>query len=188
MNPKLARSRWILVGLAVAVAGAYFYFLFLPGQRTLASLHEELNATEQFIAQVGAFGPAFQSTQQQLDKTRQYVDQWQQTAPTEDGLSGVFGRINRLAKESGITTTRLEPQPAIPYDSVRCLPVAVTCVGSFGQTCRFLQALEGLEETIWVESLQMQRAGEDSEDVECELNLAIFADNSGDSDQVDPSD
>jgi len=188
MKTKLARSRWILVAPAVAAAGAYFYFLFLPGQRSLASLHEELNAAEQFIAQVEAFGPAIEATRQQLDKTRQYVDQWEQTAPTEDGLSGVFGRINRLAKESGITTTRFEPQPAILYDSVRCLPVAVTCVGSFGQICRFLQALEGLEETIWVESLQMQRTGEDREDVECGLSLAIFADNPGDSDQIDPSD
>ncbi len=187
MKTKLARSRWILVAPAVAAAAAYLYFLFLPGQRSIASLHEELNAADQFIAQVEAFGPAIEATRQQLDKTRQHVDQWQQAAPTEHGLSAVFGRINGLAKESGITTTRFEPQPAIPYDRLRRLPVAVTCVGSFGQTCQFLQALERQEETIWAESLQMQRTGKDGKDVECELTLAIFADNPGKSDQVDPS-
>lgn len=188
MKTSLTASRWILVVPLVAAAGAYFYFVFLPGQRSLASLREELSAADQFIAQVEAFGPALLSTQQQLGKTRQYVDQWEQTAPTEAGLSGVFGRINRLAKESGVTTTRFEPQPAVPYDTVRRLPVAVRCVGSFGQVCRFLQALEGMEETIWAESLKMQRTGEDRESVECELSLAIFADNPDDSDQVAPSD
>jgi len=188
MKSNLTASRWILVAPAVAAAGAYFYFVFLPGQRSLAGLQEELNAADRFIAQVEAFGPALHATQQQLDVTRRYVDQWEKTAPTEDGFSRVFGRINRLAKESGVTPTRFEPQPAVPYDTVQRLPVMMTCVGSFGETCRFLQALEGLEETIWVERLQMQKTGEASEKVESELTLGIFADNPDDSDQVDPSD
>jgi len=188
MKSKITASRWILVAPAVAAAGAYFYFVFLPGQRSLAGLQEELNAAERFIAQVEAFGPALRATQQQLDQTRRYVERWEKTAPTEDGLSRVFGRVNRLAKESGVTTTRFEPRQAVPYDTVQRLPVAMTCIGSFAETSRFLQTLEGLEETIWVERLQMRKTGQDSEVLECELTLAIFADNPDDSDQVDPSD
>ena len=188
MKTNLVPSHWIVIVPAVAAAAAYVYFLFLPGQRSLAGLRAEMSAAEQFIGQVEAFSPAIEATQQQLDTTRDYVGQWEQSAPTEDGLARVFGRINRLAKESDITTTRFEPHTAVPYDKIRRVPVAVTCVGSFGQICQFLRALECLEETIWVEGLQMQRRGKDSEDIECELTLAIFADNSGDSDQVDRSD
>jgi hypothetical protein len=65
--------------------------------------------------------------------------------------------------------------------------VAVTCVGSFEQACRFLRALEGLEETVWVEAVQMESFGEDSREVQCELSLAVFADNPDDSDQVEGS-
>ncbi len=184
---KLAASQWIVTVPAVAAAAAYVYFFFIPTQRSIAGIRGELNAADDFIAQVEAFGPAIEATRDQLETTEQYVERWHQAAPDEEGLSAVFGRISRQAKLSGITTTRFEPQPAIPYDTLRRVPVAVTCVGSFEQVCRFLRALEGLKETVWVEAVQMERFAEDGGEVQCELSLAVFADNPDDSDQVDGS-
>jgi Tfp pilus assembly protein PilO len=190
MKTNVTGSHWIITLPTLAVAAAYGYFVFLPKERSIAALRGEINAAEQFIEQVEALAPAIEATRQHLDKTRQYVDQWKQSAPTEDGLSEVFGRINRLAAESGITTTRFEPQPAVAYDTIQRLPVVVACVGSFDEICQFLQGLDRLTGTVWIERLRIQgsgESGESGEDVDCELSLAVFTDNPDDSDQVDPS-
>jgi Tfp pilus assembly protein PilO len=187
MKINLTSRHWTSIALAVGAVGAYAYFSYLPGEASLDELRAELAAADESIEQAEMFGPAIEATRQQLDVTRAYVDGWEQSAPTENDMSGLFGRINRLAKESGATTTRFEPQAALPYDATCRLPVEMACAGSFAQICGLLQALESLEETVWIGELRMQQAGEDSEDVHCELILDIIADNPGDSDQVDRS-
>ncbi len=175
---------WTILVLAAAAAGAYLCFGYLPGEASLDGLRGELAAVEESIQQAEMLAPAIEATRQQSGKTAEYVRKWEQSAPSEDQLSELFGRINRLAEESGATTTRFEPQPPVPYDTICRLPVQMGCAGSFGQIGRFLRALECLDQTVWIGALRMEQAGENREDVHCELTLDIFADNSGGSDQV----
>lgn len=187
MNTNLISRHWKTIVLTVGAAGAYAFFCYLPGEAALDGLRAELAAAEESIHQAETFAPAIEATRQQADVTREYVQKWEESAPSEDELSELFGRINRLAEESGATTTRFEPQVAVPYDTLCRLPVEMACAGSFGEICRFLGALERLEETIWIGELRIERDGEDSEEVQCELTLDVFADNPDGSDQVDHS-
>jgi len=187
MKTSISGSTWLVIVPVLAVAVAYVFLVFLPGQEAIGKLREELAGREAFIQQVEAFGATIEATQQELDKTEEYVGRWEAATPSEDELSVVFGRISQLAKDSGTTTTRFEPQPATHYDEIRRIPLAVECHGSFASVCEFLCSLEGLEETVWIESLQMEQAGEDGGNVKCEVSMAIFADNPDDSDQVDLS-
>ena len=187
MKTSISHNTWLVIVPVLGLAIAYVFFLYLPGQEAIGKLREDLATREEFIQQVEAFGAAIEATRQEFDKTEEYVQRWEESAPSEDELSVLFGRISQLAKDSGTTTTRFEPQPATHYDAIGRIPLAVECLGSFGQICEFLRSLEGLEETIWVENLQMERVGEGGGDVKCELSLAVFADNPDDSDQVDLS-
>jgi len=188
MKASVCHTSWIVIVPGAALAVLYAVFVFLPGEKANARVRHELAAAEEFVEQVEAFGSAMDATQREFDKTQQYIQAWKQSAPSEDGLSALFGEINRLATQSGTTTTRFEPEPAIRYDAVCRVPIAMACVGSFGQVCEFLRGLESLDETIWVEDLQMEETGKESENVQCEMTLAVFADNPDDSDQVDPRD
>lgn len=187
MRTNLPQSRWIVAVPAVAVAAAYLFCSFLPGQQAIDGLRQELSAAEEFVDQVEAFGPATEITRQECERTQTYVRAWQESAPSEEELSELFGRINLLAKASGTTTTRFDPQPPVLYDEIRQTPVLFACVGSFGQVCGLLQELERLEETVWVEELRMESSGENGKNVQCDLTLAIFADNPENSGQVDQS-
>jgi Tfp pilus assembly protein PilO len=180
-------SKWVIVVPAVGLVAAYIFCAFLPGQRAIGKLQDELATTEQFIEQVDAMGPAVGVTQQEFDKTQTYVEAWETSAPTEEELSALFGRISLLAKQSGTTTTRFEPQTAVHYEKVSRIPVVLACTGSFAQICQFLHELEGLGQTVWVEALRMEGSGQNGEDIQCELTLGIFAVNPDDSDQVDQS-
>ena len=187
MNSNLLSRHWKTIVLTLGAAGTYAFLCYLPGEAALDGLRAELAAAAESIQQAETFAPAIEATRQQTDITRQYVQKWEESAPSEDELSELFGRINRLAEQSGVTTTRFEPQPAVPYDTLCRLPVEMACAGSFAEICRFLQALERLEETIWIGELRMRQDGEDEEDLGCELTLDVFADNPDGSDQVDHS-
>lgn len=188
MKTSIFRSNpWIIVAPGAALAVAYLAFVYLPGQRAINALREQVTNTEQYVEQGQTMALATEATRQEFERTRSYVGAWEDSAPSEDELSGLFGRISRLAKDSGTTTVRFDPQPAAAYDKVRRIPVTMACAGSFGQISEFLRGLEGLDQTVWIESLQMEGSGENEEDVQCELTLGIFAGNPDDSDQVDRS-
>jgi Tfp pilus assembly protein PilO len=188
MRTSISRANpWIIVAPGAALALAYLVFVYLPEHRAINALREQLTNTDQYVEGGQNLDLAAQATQHEFDKARAYVRVWEECAPSEDDLSGLFGRINLLARDSGATTVRFDPQPAVPYDKLRRIPVKMACVGSFAQVSKFLQYVEGLDETIWIESLRMEGSGESGEDVQCELTLGIFAGNWDDSDQVDHS-
>lgn len=180
-------KRWILVLSAAALVALYALFVFLPAERRMAAWSGQLAAAKRLVEQAELIRPAAEITRQELAKTEAYVEAWEESAPSEARLPELLGRVHLLAKQSGATATRFDPQPAIPYDKIRHMPVEVACVGSFGQICRFLEGLERLDQTIWVESLRMEAVGEDGQDVQCDMILGVFADNPDNSDQVDRS-
>ena len=176
----------LIVTLPVAgLAVAYLFLFFLPGGRTIDQLSGELTAEREFIALADAVAPAIHTTRQQLEKNLAYNAAWAESAPAPSELAPLFGKIHALAKESGSTTTRFDPEPPLPLDKLRRIPVVLGCTGSFSQISHFLHHLEALPQTIWIEELNIEQSGQNGEDVECELELLIFADNPDDSDQVD---
>ncbi len=185
MKANPSPTSWVLMLTGAGVTAAYAIFFFLPGYRAVEGLQKELAAMERFVEQVDAIRPAIDTTRQECERTEAHVAAWRQSAPAQDELSELFGRISLLAKQSGTTTIRFDPQPVVEYEEVRRIPVALACVGPFGHICKFLQGLERFEETIWIESLHMERFGKNGENVQCELTLAIFADNLDNSDQVE---
>jgi hypothetical protein len=180
-------KRSILVLSAAALAALYALLVFLPTERGIGALASQLAASERLVERGELIGPAADITRQELAKTQAYIEAWEESAPSEARLPELFGRIHVLAQQSGATATQFDPQPALPYATIRRIPVDVACVGSFGQICRFLEGLERLDQTIWIESLRMEASGEDSQDVRCDLILGVFADNQDNSDQVDRS-
>lgn len=187
MKANTNYNNWMFCAAATAIAVVYVVFIFMPGEDAIAQLSGELAAKTEFIQQVEAMAPAVAITQTEYDNTRNYIRAWEDVAPSEDDIAELFGRINLLVKQSGATTTRFDPQPALRYERVSSVPVDLACVGSFAQVCTMLRDLEKLGETIWVESLQMEMAEKDGQNVQCELTLAVFADNLDSSDQVDRS-
>lgn len=187
MYTKIRHRTWIVTLPVAGLAAAYAYFFYLPGERAITQLSEELAAAEAFVDQAQDLAVVVKPTRQRLTETRQYNEVWEKADPSGAGLFALLGEINRLCKESGATTTQFDPEEAVRRQRVQSIPLLLGCSGSFSQICKFLNALEQLPQTVWIENLRMEQSGQDGANVHCELSLAIFADNLGDSDQVDHS-
>lgn len=184
MKSNLLRGSWIVTLPLVALAAAYFYFLFLPGQREIARLADELALQRQFVQGSVSGVAAIRATAGDLERCREYTAEWAKNAPVEGDLADLLARITSAAKHAGTTITRLEPDRPVRYEHVSRVPVVVGLAGSFSQVGRLICDLERLPQTLWIQEVRIEIAGKDGENVQCEMVVEIFADNPGDSGQV----
>jgi Tfp pilus assembly protein PilO len=143
----------------------------------MKALQDELRTKQQTIAQDDALLRQIEFTSDQLEEARRYVADWQETSPRESGATALFGQISRLTKQSGMSTTRFEPQQVVERRRVREIPLQLGVQGSLAEFFALLAAVEKLPPLIWVDELKIERNPK-SDDLQCELKLALFADKS----------
>ncbi len=187
MKTTIGHNSWIVTVPLVAAAVAYIALSFLPNRRAIGEAREQIRKKQDFIVQAGGLATALRTVEDQLVRAQAYNAAWERNAPGEGELSTFYGRINELATAAGTTLTRFDPEPAVRYEKISRVPLAIGCVGSFAQICRFLEGLERLPPVIWISELRLSRTGQEGNSVGCELTLGVFTCNPENSDYVDRS-
>lgn len=182
---KNARTgSWMITIPAGGLAVAYLFLWFLPHHEALKALSRDLEGKRDFVIQAGGVLPAFEAGSQALGETAAFVATWQAAAPEESELSTLLSRVTELANQSGLTTTRFEPQPAIDGETIRRVPVTYGCTGSLAQVFNFIYELENLPQVIWADGVKIEAVRENTEFLVCEISLVIFSEKSEDSGQA----
>lgn len=177
------KNRNLLVTLLLAGGTlAYVFLLFLPTQRATSQLYDQLLAEQNYVTQSQALDNSIREVEAKLTSAREFANHWQSSAPSPQAMAPTFGAITRAASEAQVEMLSFDPQETDALESITRAPVALSCTGTFPQVFRFLQHLESLDHTIWVEDLQLTASREAPNSVRCELTLAVFADNHKDSD------
>jgi Tfp pilus assembly protein PilO len=184
MKPKRAPNTWLVTLAAAGLALAFLFLVFLPRQKAIQALSDELCEKQEYAATAGSVAAAMEIARGELERSRAYNAAWKDSAPPEAELAGLFGKVNALASACGVTPLRFDPDSPVKMQRVCRVPVAVGCTGTFGQIASFLLELEDLPQTIWVDSLQLEAMWQSGDSVQCGLDLIIFADNPDDSDQA----
>jgi len=170
----------------VALGGltlAYAHFVYLPRSREMAEMQIELRDAEIQAEGTVPLIAAIDAAQKKLDRAAEYVQGWEDAAPSEHELAEVFERIHELTRLAETVTTRFEPQPVVRYETFLRIPVFLECRGTFGQLAAVLTGLETMAEPIWLRTIEIQSTGQAGELATAEINLDVFADNLEDSDQ-----
>jgi Tfp pilus assembly protein PilO len=176
------QSNWMFTLPLAALAVAYLAFVWLPGYRTTCTLWDKAKMQREYVAQAAEWPAKLREARQEFDRTSAIVASWEKASPHKKDLSLFYGKIYALAKDAGLTITRFDPQTTIVFDKFNEIPIAIHCTGRFVQVFEFLRGLEGLPGAIWVENMRIEKTNASEKDVQCELSLVIFSDNSYSSD------
>jgi Tfp pilus assembly protein PilO len=187
MKTSVRRSSWIVTIPVAAAAVAYLCLCFLPESRVIGEARDQVRQEQNYVVEAARRVEVLNAAVEELRQTQAYNATWVRHAPTERDLSAAYGEIHDLAKASGATITRMDPEPPVRYETVSRTPLKVECVGSFVGICGFLERLEGLPQEIWVTELHLERSREERGPVLCQMTLGIFASNPEDSDYVEHS-
>jgi len=180
-NPGNSKSLFLTL-LISGGALAYAFLIFVPIQRSIASLRSELDSKRQFILDAGSLEPRITELTAELQQAEKVVDSWREHSPSEEEMATFIGQVSVLASKAGAKPGRITPREAITLASLRRHPAEFSVQGSFSQLSHFLAELESLPKTIWINDLKLQRDGEDRETLRGEITFSVFADNSGKSD------
>ncbi len=188
MKNTIHHSSWVVTLPLTAAAVAYILLFYLPGERAIGRLQEQIKAKQDYIVGADSVLTALRTAQQKHEKALAYSTAWRQNAPTQENLSSRYWKINELANTAGTTITRFDPQPPVEYNTIRQIPLALGCTGTFAQIYEFLRGVESLPIEIWISAVKLEKIEGPAGTIDCELTLVMFGDNSDNSDYVKHSD
>lgn len=173
------RGNWLLTVPLAGLTVGYVWLFDLPARRVCTQLRSELAASQASAAQGPLVLAQIAQTEGQLARTNEFVQAWRENSPSGGAGSAVLlGQISRLACDAGTRTTRLEPIKSEDREELRTLALTLVCQANFEQAFQLLRSLEGLPQSIWVDSVRIERKTANGENVQCELKLAVFVDKS----------
>ncbi len=173
---------WILTVLISGTALAYAFFVFLPAQKSIASLRTELEQQRREVVELGSLETKIVALQNRINVVRATLETWKRHAPSEHETATFIGVVSQLAQDAGARVERITPRSVVDMAALRQHPAELTVEGGFVQIADFLRALEERPETIWLTRLNLTASGEDGASVRCELSFTVFTDNPGKSD------
>ncbi|MCH8922096.1 MAG: type 4a pilus biogenesis protein PilO [Planctomycetes bacterium] len=177
MKPKFKKQSWIVTMSLCGAAVAYVLFMFLPEQRSIGDVRDEVDTKRQFVSGAHRTYETIEVAQRELAATKEYCRQFARRLPGGPEQSALFAKINLAAKQAGAMTTRFEPQTSIDYETLRQTRLLMSVRGTYGHIFDFLRRLETLDEVIWINELQFEAPKQTGQLLTCEVSLAVFAAN-----------
>jgi len=175
------RPNLLLIAAVAVTAVAYLLLVFVPGKKAIELARRELRAKQDFIVEAARLPVQLEEIDREMAATREYTERWQQRASSAS-IPVVFGSVAELAQESGARTTRVVPDNPVDYVGLRQQPLHLACEGELPQIWRLLHGIEQIPAAIWLRRLKIEKTRADSENVQCEMDLAVFTADSENSD------
>jgi len=161
---------------AAALALAYVFFIFFPGQKEITELRGALQKKQQYVAESAKLVAVVNDLERELDDCHSFIDAWRAESPSGSKLSDLMSQITSQAAEADVQLVSFHPAAAEQHELLRELPATIRVDGSFLGISDFLRRLESLPAAIWIPTVNLKPEGEDGQNLQCELTLSIFSD------------
>jgi Tfp pilus assembly protein PilO len=167
---------WLITGLLAAAAVAYVIFIFLPLQRSIDVLQDQVQERRQQIMQAQSLAGTVAQARVRLVTARDVGQQWRADAPRQAQLITHYASLTQQAEQAGVAIDRLDPLPALELNLIAQQNVTMQFHAPFAAVFDLVRRLEALPGTIWVRDLRLHANSETDNTLRGELTLTIFVD------------
>jgi hypothetical protein len=175
---KIENPRSLVITLTIAcTAAAYAYFVFLPSQKDLARLRQQLRDKQQQILDSERLTSAIFHAERELAIANDFTTHWKESAPSEGQLSEVYRQFATFADESRVQLNGIRPQSSERLKEVSVFRVALDCSGSYPNLFEFIHDVEECVPALWIQQLELQRIETHKDRLQCKLTISIFVEN-----------
>jgi Tfp pilus assembly protein PilO len=175
-NKASAPKTWLITALLAAASIAYVVFVFLPLQRSINALRQQVHERRQQIMQAHSLAGTVAQARVRLTAAQEMSREWKATAPRHSQLITHYASLTQQADEAGVAIDRLDPLPAVELNLIAQQNVTMQFHGPFAAVFSLLKRLEGLPGTLWVRDLRLHANSETDNTLRGELTLTIFVD------------
>lgn len=167
---------WLITALLAALAVGYVVFVFLPMQRSIAGMKQQVHERRQQIMQAQSLASTVAQSRLRLTAAREVSQNWRAHAPRQSQLITHYASLTQQAEEAGVAIDRLDPLPAVELHLLAQQNVTMQFHGPFASIFDLIHRLEALPGTLWIRDLRLHASTENSNSLKGELTLTIFAD------------
>jgi Tfp pilus assembly protein PilO len=182
LKRKIKNSNLIVILPMIGVGVAFLLLVFLPKFREMHRQRDLIKMQQDYIAQTASLEGEISVFEARVKQTEKYCQDWESKAPLDADIPQIHSQINQCVSQAGATVTGFDPQPPIPLNTLNRVPLIVRAAGTFTQMHGLLAKLEAMPETMWLENIRLKAAGKDTDRMDCEVTLVVFAKKSKKSD------
>jgi len=168
-------SKRTLIAMAIAagIVGLATLGVFLPQQHRLRKISARTDVQKRKLdgnAQQATVVPELAA---EVDEMKGRFTDFDQRLPKKKELGGFLREISEYLTAANLTDQVIEPGQPTQSGLVHTLPIMMTFRGSFLDTGRFLNRLEGMQRLTRIERLSILRTRGEG-DLETELLINIY--------------
>ena len=144
--------------IVAAMALAYVFLFFLPGQQAIGELRSQLTTKQQYISQSQRTKLAINEAERKLTLAQQFTRDFRSAASSEDDSESFIGTLTEAASLSGVSNLRLDPQVEVQMRTISRSTIHIECEGTFASIFEFIRSLESMPPVIWVSDINFEAA------------------------------
>lgn len=180
LKPKKPTSnKWRYVALVACIAVAYAAFVYLPRQRHITSLRDEISLMQSTIDSEPGLDVQLAALRKEHEEAEEYLAAWHAASEKDIDAGRIYHALTAEAREAGAEKLSLAPLPQQRHASLVAQPVQLGCQAKFAQLHAMLKRFEQLPYVLWVRSVELSPLSPDDDLLQCELTLEFFVDFDG---------
>lgn len=170
---------WQYVALVAVIAVAYAAFVYLPRQRHISKLRDEINLMQTTIDSETALNAQLTEAQKEFDQASQFLSPWHSVSEKDIDAGRVYHLLTAQARAAGAEKLSMVPMPEERHASLVAQPVQIGCQGKFTQIHDMLRRFEQLPYVLWIKNIELAPLAPNEDLLQCELTLEFFVDFDG---------
>lgn len=176
---KTQTAKWRYVALVACIAVAYAAFVYLPRQRHITSLRDEISLMRSTIDSEPGLDVQLAALQTEYDQVEAYLTPWHAASEKDIDAGRIYHVLTAEARQAGAEKLSLAPLAPTRHASLVAQPVQLGCQARFSQLHAMLKRFEQLPYVLWVRSVELSPLSPDDDLLQCELTLEFFVDFDG---------
>ena len=137
-----------VVGLALLIAGLFFYFVYLPKQKELDLLNEQLATVQRSYNEKKAIADNLPTFQEEVRRLNERLSLALAKLPNTAEIDKILIDVPNLAKEEELVVKVFRPGKESPKDFYAVVPLSLELQGSYNRLAKFLEKVAKLNRII----------------------------------------
>lgn len=167
MNPQVEKfiklpflTRFlIVVAMLACIAGAFYFFVFMPKMNEYKELIKKSEALQAEIVQKKSIADNLGRFREEYDKMQQRLQESLKELPNDKELPELLTTIASIAKNNQLEVKKFQPGGETAKGFYAEVPVALTLTGRYLDIGKFFFDVSEMPRIVTVENIKMKTAG-----------------------------
>lgn len=163
------------LGVALLVVSYYYFPNFAKKGKKIKKTREKISELEREISQLQGVKEKLSQFKKEIKRLRERLDMLLNIIPTKKQIDGLLRKLDNMADETNITTTKYSSANITKKDLVSEYTFNIHMKGKFHELGKFFDKIRTLDRIIYTENLKINRVeGGASDSVEADCKVTTF--------------